>query len=263
MADLPAIMDPLLDYLSSRLNPHLYAIVVTVFEQSYALISSLVSLAGTLLSAGPSSWDAQTIIPPLITLLAAYLALVSFYRTTGWMIRMMFGFVKWGFILTTLGGMAGYILANANEGGGNGLGALGSGLVSTLGSMFLEMLNGQGANTNSKKTSRSSSRSSTAHQNQKSKPKSKQTRPKVHEPWDRHRQWQYSEDATAERQGADVQKVIGDILGNAGKFMKESGWYDVAKGTVEKLVQGLGGESEENEKASDSADRNTKKTRSR
>jgi len=255
--NLPDFLDSLLDFLYSKLPPHAYDIIENLLTHGYTLISSLISLVYTLISSATSSgsWDVEKIIPPLITLLAAYLALVSFYRTAGWMIRTMFAFVKWGFILTTLGTAAGYFLANANVGGaegGNGLGALGMGgfgLLSTLGGLVSEFMNGQG--------SQSTSRSSRAKSPQKQS-KSK-TRPKAYESWDKHRQWQYNENEQNQPNNAfaDAQRVIGDILGNAGRVAQESGWWDAAKDFGKKFAENSG-RRQETDRKSKRKERNTK-----
>ena len=150
MADtnLPAVFDPLLDYLSDLLPPTAYNIVESLFEHSWTLTRSLLALIVTLITSPSSLWDAEKILPPLITLLAAYLALVSFYRTTGWMIRTAFAFVKWGFILTTLGAAAGYILANGAGGAaGDGITAFRNGqIIPMIGGFLLGLLNRDGSN---------------------------------------------------------------------------------------------------------------------
>ena len=104
-------------------------------------ISALFHFVSALSSA--QSWDSQKILPPLITLLAAYLALVSFYRTTGWMIRTAFAFVKWGGIIATLAAGAGYFMANAGQGQGDGVGLAG-GILPMVGNAVFGMLSGQG-----------------------------------------------------------------------------------------------------------------------
>lgn len=230
---LPEFLDPLLDYLSSVLPPPLYSVVTTAFYYAFTLIESLIDLAVTLIKTSPSSWEADKILPPIITLLAAYLALLSFYRTTGWMIRTTFAFVKWGFILTTLGAAAGYFIANADVGGANGLGQFGSGILGSLGSMLLSMLSGDTQNTDASRRTRAQS----SRQRQESRPKS-------WESWDRHREWQYSENARQEDegQGTNVQEVIGKILGSAGNAVRESGWWEAAKGAVNEFSKNTQGE---------------------
>ena len=240
---LPAVFDPLLDYLSSHLPPQLYSIAESLLTNSYSLCSSLVVLVRTVLSNSPFQLDAQQIIPPLITLLAAYLALVSFYRTAGWMVRTAFAFVKWGFILSTLGAAAGYFLANADA--GNGLGMFGGngGLLPTIGGMLLGMFNPDQQNANAR---RRGAGSTTAGRRARESTQRKD-RPKAWESWDKHEDWQYSEQAYHQNDGGDganVQKIIGDILGSAGRAVRESGWWEVAKGAADEFSKGARGDEQ-------------------
>lgn len=232
--DLPEFLDPILDYISTLLPPPVYNTFEYLLSHAYALVCSLLTLALTLSRSiindpegGPilqrlerwwDSLDATEIIPPLVTLLAAYLALVSFYRTSRWMISMAFAFIKWGFILTTLGTAAGYYLANAHVGGAEGANANGVGrqwgVAQAVGGLVDQFLDGQAQRTSTR------SRSST-----RSKPQSK--RPKVYESWDKQQGWQYSE--TQPHDGgdafADAQQVIGQILTGGG------GWWSTLLGT--------------------------------
>ena len=244
MADvaLPALFDPVLDYLADHLPPQLYDTTETLLTHAYSLVSSLYTLARTLVANTPMAWDPQQILPPLITLLAAYLALYSFYRTAGWMIRTTLAFVKWGVILSTLGALAGYVLANANADGGAGLGQFGGGLLPALGGMLLGLANpgaqdgGRGARTGAAGRARTRA----------GQRKAEKDRPKAWESWDKHRDWQYSEQQEQEQQyhqrtgadGAGVQQIIGNILGSAGQAIKDSGIWEKAKEAVDELGKG-------------------------
>lgn len=228
--DVPQFLNPLLNYLSSTLPPTLYNIAVELLLKSISLFFSLSSLVKTLASSSPSSWDAQAILPPLITLLATYLALVSFYRTTSWMIRTGIWFMKWGAILSALAAGAGWMMGNAHANGENGIGGLftGGGVVPTVGGMILDMINGQGQNAAGGARSSRSSRTQ----------KQKAPRPKAWESWDRHREWQYSENAQNEddNAGNGMQKILGDVFG----AVREAGWWEAAKGAVDGFSQAMG-----------------------
>ena len=231
-AVLPELLDPLLDYLSSNLPPQIYSVFESLLYYLYTLAASAVQAGVTIVKTPPASWDAQKILPPLITLLASYLALLSFYRTTGWMIRTAFAFVKWGFLLSALGAAAGYFLANANIGGDVGaIGAFGAGIVSSLGAMILAVLNGDSTNSASSASSKKSTRTRAGQRQHKQKPN-------AWDSWDRHREWQYSEHAgQGAGQGEGVQEVIGNILGTAGKAVRESGWWEAAKAAVDEFTK--------------------------
>lgn len=120
---LPAFLDPVLDFLADHLPPPLYEFLLSLLSHTLALFSALISLIINLVRARPWEWDAQIILPPLITVLASYLALVSFYRTTSWMVRTGVWFVKWGTIIGALAAGAGYFMGTQGE-GGQGVGRL-------------------------------------------------------------------------------------------------------------------------------------------
>ncbi|CCM05693.1 uncharacterized protein FIBRA_07924 [Fibroporia radiculosa] len=237
---VPDFFDPLLDYLSSILPPTVYAILTTLISYTLSLAMSSFSLVKGIVSSPPSSWDAQTILPPLITFLAAYLALVSLYRTTSWMIRTGIWVVKWGFILSVLAASAGWMLGSAQANGGNDIGGLVTGgVLPAVGGMLLDMLNGQ----NTAGGPRPGSRSSRAKTQREKAP-----RPKAWETWDKHREWEYSENAQAEADGRSAEgNVLGDIMGAIGRTVVEGGWWETAKGVVGDLNRGLQGETREHD----------------
>ncbi|KAH7888639.1 hypothetical protein F5I97DRAFT_1803010 [Phlebopus sp. FC_14] len=207
---LPAFLDPVLDSLAEYLPPHLYSVLVSFLSHALALFTAFVSLVSQLISSKPWEWDAQTIIPPLISFLAAYLALLSLYRTTSWMFRTTFWFIKWGTVFATLTAAAGWYMGNQNVGGG------GRGIVSSLGSVLLDILNGD--NQNGVDT-QSRSHSSRVHP--------QRNRPKAWEPWDKHQQWQYEE----QRQDGErePQQIMSDIVAAANRILVNGGWWDTAK----------------------------------
>ena len=192
---LPEIIDPVLSFLSSKLPPPLYSFLLSFLSHSLALFASLLSLVLTLASTKPWEWDAKTLLPPIISIFAAYIALLSLYRTTSWMIRVSVWFVKWGVILAAAIAAAGWYATNIN-----GVAIPGaSGVASGLGGLLVDMLNvnGQGeraVGSRPKPTSRSRTKSS--YERMEGKPK----------PWhsfEQHRGWQ--------EQDRDVQQIIGNI----------------------------------------------------
>lgn len=241
--NIPGFLDPILDNLASALPPTIYDTVVSLLSYSISFSTSLLHLIKELVTSNPSTWDAQVILPPLITVLGAYLALVSFYRTTGWMIRTAFTFVKWGTILSLLAAGAGYFMGNANANGGNGVGGQGqgSGIVPTIGGLILDMLNGQNQNAaGGARTRRPSSRSRTQKQQ-------KAPRPKAWDSWDKHEQWQYDENAqNGQNEGGDsgTQQIMGQIFGAMGRAVREGGWWEAAKDAVDNALQEDAGEAD-------------------
>ncbi|RPD78503.1 hypothetical protein L226DRAFT_503018 [Lentinus tigrinus ALCF2SS1-7] len=226
---LQRFLDPVLDYLSSVLPPPIFSIVETLITYAINLLAALYNFATTIVSS--QGWDSQKLLPPIITLLMAYLALVSFYRTTGWMIRTTFWFVKWGGILAALAAGAGYFLGTAQ---GNGVDAFnGSSLLSLLGSAFLGMVSEDSTNSNS---GRSGARSTRRSRPPSKRQQKEQERPKAWEGWDKHREWQYSADAAARDDAARANEGVQEAVQKMTGFVQEalgSGWWETVKSAME------------------------------
>ncbi|KAJ7209571.1 hypothetical protein GGX14DRAFT_452023 [Mycena pura] len=203
---LPAFLDPLLAYLSNSLPAPVYSFLITFLSHLLALGTAFYSLFVSILSTHPLQWDAQTVLPPLIALLTSYLAIVSLYRTTSWMFRTSLFFIKWGSILGGLVAAVSWLLAQQD---GNAL--AGRGLTAAVGSLVLNMLNGEGRNAAGGSRSRSPA----------SKSKTRTRKPAAWEPWDRHREWQEREDRHANTAG--VQDVFGELMNTANKVIT---WWD-------------------------------------
>lgn len=210
---LPAFLDPFFDFLADRLPAPLYSFLITLFSHSLALFTALLSLLSSLYSSKPWEWDAQTIVPPLISFLAAYLALVSLYRTTSWMVRTSIWFVKWGTILGALTAGMGWYIGTQNAGIGS------KGIISSLSGFVLDMLNGQGQDAQRlPRTPRTRT------------PRKSSDRPKPWESFDKHKQWQYQD---GNQEGNDAQNIMSDIMKAATRVLAESGWWDVARGVFD------------------------------
>ncbi|EGO25532.1 hypothetical protein SERLADRAFT_415073 [Serpula lacrymans var. lacrymans S7.9] len=226
---LPRILDPILDFLSEKLSPPAYDFLLSFISHALALVSALVSLVLSLVASKPWEWDAQTIIPPLITVLAAYLALISLYRTTTWMFRTALWFIKWGSIIGALAAGTGWYLGNQGGGGG--------GVASTLGSIVLGILNNQGRNDAAYSQPRyksSTSRSSRTRSDG-------QKRPKPWESFEKHEEWQYKANDEDHSGGEEAGKIMSDIVDSVNHIMGEGGWWDTAKAAF-----GTGSATEEN-----------------
>ncbi|KAF9484495.1 hypothetical protein BDN70DRAFT_872525 [Pholiota conissans] len=203
---LPAVFDPLLDYLSTNLPGPLYAILVKSLSHAFGALSALIILCNSLLANAPESWNAQAILPPIITILAAYLALSSFYRTTSWMLRTSFWFMKWGTLFGIFIGGVGFLLGN---GGGNAIGNQGG--FHGIGGFFASLLEDPRAQPNSR-SSRTRNRKSNAK------------RPKVWESFERHREWQYQEVLQEDDANEQVQQMLSTIVDGAGNLLKGNWW---------------------------------------
>ncbi|KAG5352210.1 hypothetical protein J132_09927 [Termitomyces sp. J132] len=243
--NVPDLLAPGLSYLSDTLPPPLYSFAINALSHILALCSATVNLISFLISRNPLEWDLQTLLPPLITLFAAYFALLSFYRTTTWMLRTSLFFIKWGTLFGIL--IAGTAWFMGNE---SSLGRY-SGVVSTLGSFILNVMSGQGQK--STRYSRSDSRTQG----------SEKRKPKAWDSFERHREWQYDQ-TQQDGAAADAQKVIDDIIGRAGKFARENGWWSVVKGIVEGISEtGRSSDGQTAKQSSHDSQSTTKAHRSR
>lgn len=246
---LPSILEPLLDYLYSVLPPPLDNILTTALSHGITLARSLISIAIYMASSHPSTWDAQTILPPLISLLAAYLALLSLYRTTSWMIRTSIWFIKWGSIVAALFAGLGFMAGNVAMGGdgpavlGNlGLGNIAQGgpggIARAVGGMLWKTFSGE---PNARST-RSRAR----------KPARKE-KPGAWDTFAQHAQHRFQQeqdnagsgpevtvDEEDDVRGApvDAQKIMGQIMGYAGRM----GWLDTMKGVMGDATQAAAGD---------------------
>ncbi|KAI6002803.1 hypothetical protein EDD15DRAFT_2157478 [Pisolithus albus] len=213
---LPPFLDPLLDFLSDQLPPPLYTFLLSFLSHTITLLTSLISLAQSVIAAKPWEWDPQTIIPPLISILAAYLALYSLYRTTGWMFRTVFWFVKWGTILAALSAGVGWYMANQNSSGtGN------DDLISSLGKAFVSVPNSHGCDTAD--VDPPHSQMNTASQT------GEKVRPKPWDSFDKHRAWQHQKQAGSGAGISNAQQIMADIATAAGRTLMQGNWWDAAK----------------------------------
>lgn len=253
---LQRFLDPVLNYLSSVLPPPMFTVVETLITHSVDFLVALFNLVTNVASS--QGWDTQKILPPIITLLMAYLALVSFYRTTGWMIRTTFWFVKWGGILATLAAGAGYFMGTQ----GNGVGAFngnGGGLLSMLGSAFLGMLN-QDSSPPSSSSSGRNRRSTRPRRQTSARQEKEKDRPKAWESWDKHREWQYTADAAARDDAARANEGVQEAVQKVAGFVQDAlgaGWWETVKGALE--GSGLVGSSGQEEEDSEGSQRRAKR----
>jgi hypothetical protein len=237
----PEFLDPIFEYLQDNLPPTAYAVLESVLANGLALLSGLVSLTTSLIASKPWEWDAQTILPPVIVILGAYLALLNLYRTTSWMVRTGFWLAKWGTIFAALAGGVGWFMGTA------GTDLARKGLMSTVGGMVLDMINGAGQN------AAGGTRKQRPRSARKSESKAGRDTPKPYESWTQFRQRQKAENpvednADDEHAGiSEAQKIMGNIVKAAGRVMTDSGWLDMAKGIVEKL----GGQTDDEDERTD------------
>ncbi|PPR02970.1 hypothetical protein CVT26_004915 [Gymnopilus dilepis] len=201
----PALLDPILDFLSEHLPAPLYSLVIRALSHLLAALTSISLLGLTLLS---NSWNVQALLPPIVTILAAYLALASVYRTTTWMARTMFWFLKWGSLFGILMAGAGYFMGNAGNAVGN------QGAVSMLAGLVANLFDDN---------SRTQGRR---------RPRQTRTRTKRPRAWDSfevHKEWQYQQEDEQRDQAPDLQKLMNMFAGAAGQVL-QGNWWSSARG---------------------------------
>ena len=199
---LPNLLEPILSYISSCLPPPVYNALLALVVNGIAFISALLSFGTALISSRPSDWDVQKIVPPLITLLVAYLALSSAVRTATWFVRMTTWMIKWGIIAAVASVATGWIFG-------------GGGVVPTLVGMGLGMLNGYEQDT------AGGPRSSSQHG---------RARPQAWDSFDQHWEWQLNEQqADTASPAQHVQQFVADALQRS----KDESWWSIARGAVQ------------------------------
>lgn len=198
--NLPSVLDPLLTYLADALPPPLYSFLIQFLSHCLALLSTFLSLVIALLSKRPAEWNAQTLLPPLISFLATYLALVSIYRTTSWLIRTSLWFAKWGILFGALTTSIGWCLGSTQAGA-----IVTSGIASHFHDYLLNIINGLDTVGSRQEDHMRDSHKST-------------TRPKPWESFDHHKEWHYNANLNGE---TDLERLFSSLMGAAGRTFKE------------------------------------------
>ena len=91
-------------YLRDAVPPLLYRSLVSCLSHAVSAANAFVSLCATVRTT--DDLTVQALLPPIVTILAAYLALRSMYRTAAWAVSLVFWLAKWGVILAII--FAGY-----------------------------------------------------------------------------------------------------------------------------------------------------------
>lgn len=203
MDQLNSLVDLALDYLEDKLPPPLYSLLLNALSHLLALCTAAFRVIGSLASTHPQDWDTQTILPPIITLLAAYLALLSVYRTATWAFRLAIWFVKWGSIIGVLSMGAGWLAAvtHMNGEGNNG-----------LADAMSNLMNGRSGNSHPRSRTTARTRNPV------------DTRPR--NGFKASPDWQYQE---GETQQNDAQNIMQNIVDTAQQIFDGSGWWELSK----------------------------------
>jgi len=122
-----ALSDVLLDFLEDTLPPAIYDTISTLLEYLLTVFTSLNSgFAYFLRSAGgdPSNGQGgyseaiQAFLPPVLSVIAIYFAVLSVYHTAASFVRTTVWLVKWGIILGVIAAGTGFF---AGRGAGDGI----------------------------------------------------------------------------------------------------------------------------------------------
>jgi len=205
---LPPFLDPLFSYLSSCLPAPVSKALLIVLAHGLAFLNAFIGLGSALISSKPSDWDAQKIVPPLITLLAAYLALTSALRTATWFIRTATWLVKWGIVAAAVSAALAWLL---------GAGSGGGGIVPGLIAMVSDKLNGPGQD--------AGSRSSTSQR--------ARSRPQTRESFDKYWDWQFEEQQWNAADVASPAAQVQQFVANALNVARDGSWLSVARGALQ------------------------------
>jgi hypothetical protein len=207
---LPDFLNPLFSYISSCLPPPVYGALLTLLAHGLAFFNALLGLGTALITSSPTDWDAQRIIPPLITLLAAYLALASALRTAKWFVYTTAWLVKWGVIAAAVSAALAWALGAGNGGGF---------VVPSLIAMVSDMLNGRWKDAVTGGSPSSYQRSS--------------TKPRAWDSFEQHWEWQFEEEqwnaANAASPAGHVQRFVADALNRA----RDGNWLSMARGALQ------------------------------
>ena len=216
-----AILDHLLKYIAAYLPPPLYSVLIKLLSHLYAAATSL---CHSFLSENPADWNIQAFLPALISIMAAYLALATLYRTTSWVLRTSFWFIKWGTIISIL-------LAGASYYMGNDIALPDQDIIPDIGRYMTNLGNGGQGSQDWRRTKSRQRR------------KQKSQRPKAWESFERHREWQYQEANNGAVEGEHLMATIADAVDHV---LKRNGWWAVAKNLWGNTAENSGGGSSKN-----------------
>ncbi|KIL68913.1 hypothetical protein M378DRAFT_158050 [Amanita muscaria Koide BX008] len=235
----PDVLGSLLDYLAERLPSPVYYMLLGILSRALVFLSSSLSFIASLLSSNPSDWNLHDIIPPLVTILCAYLALVTLYRTTTWAIRTFFWFIKWGLILGLIFTVVGWHLRGTDQNWG-AVADIGDTIVRTA----LES-----ANAHTREAAVGMDGGIGANSWTRRKRSSKAGRPRAWDSFKSHQRWQEHSQQDATNEMKSMVDMAGGILHRGGQ------WWMAAKSII--------GEEQQGERAAEQDFKGKTKSRSR
>jgi len=201
---LPPLLTPVFDYLRATLPPPLYSFAISILSHVHTATTAFITLSASLIGENPLDWRAEAILPPIITILAAYLALASLYRTASWAIRLSFFFLKWGTLIGVAMAIVGYLggqrtdaLVNQPHGG----------VANFFSSMF-------------------GSRTSSKHKRQSHRRKE---RPKPWHPFKESKEWQFQQQSEVPNTTPSAQQLMDSIVHAAEGALGGNWWGAVIR----------------------------------
>lgn len=180
---------PLLKFIAAYLPTSFYPPLLTLLSHLFATATAVSRLWNSLFSEtrNPTDWI-QAFLPAIISILAVYLALASLYRTTSWVLRTSFWFIKWGTIISILLAGASYYMRND-------VAVENRGIIPDIARYMINMANGGQGSEDWRKV--------------RSRQKRKQ-KPKVWESFERLYEWQYQEVNNARAESENLMSKIAD-----------------------------------------------------
>jgi hypothetical protein len=109
MAYDPTLLAPILTRLSTTFPYPINSILISVVTESLRVYSALYTSLQTF------TWEPQNVLPPLISLIFAYFALLSIWRATSWMLRLGFWLVKWGVFVGAVVALIGLVVGEVGK----------------------------------------------------------------------------------------------------------------------------------------------------
>jgi hypothetical protein len=200
-----ALLSPLFDYLRATLPPPLYSFAISVFSHALTAATAFISLSTSLIGENPLEWRAEAVLPPIITILAAYLALASLYRTASWAIRLSFFFFKWGTLIGVAMVIVGYLAGQGTDIAAN---QPNGGLANFFSSMF-------GGGTSSKHKRQMNHR--------------RKERPKPWHSFKEAKEWQYQQQSEVPNTNPSAQQLMDSIV-HAAQGAMGGNWWSAAIG---------------------------------
>lgn len=255
-----------LSFLQPFVDPETLHTLLKVASTIHTLLSPLIYLLFRLsalpnlilpIISDPSSEESkqaiQSLIPPLVALIALYFTLLSLWRTTTWAIRVTWFFIKWGVLLSAVAGGASWLMAAPGQ-EPRWMVQAAKWVSPNQDQAYGEAMRGSWNLPSQNTRSKSSTSSSSSSYNSKTKSK---TQPKANKPWEPFKKSSSSSSRATGGRNAEESRAGGDDINNVvdqiTKFVISrvaglggqgggAGWFDdVARKVAKVAEEGLDG----------------------